>query len=60
MPLFVRHVLGVSDINATQRCAISYRSYLDGTSAYRSIVDQIKARHPDLTVYDPTSVLCEP
>jgi peptidoglycan/LPS O-acetylase OafA/YrhL len=57
---FVRHVLGVSDINPAQRCAISYRSYLDGTSAYRSIVDQIKARHPDLTVYDPTSVLCDP
>ncbi|SDG51421.1 Peptidoglycan/LPS O-acetylase OafA/YrhL, contains acyltransferase and SGNH-hydrolase domains [Paraburkholderia phenazinium] len=56
---FVRHLLGVSDINATQRCAISYRSYLDGTSAYRSIVDQIKAHHPDLTLYDPTSVLCD-
>ncbi|WP_406867163.1 acyltransferase family protein [Paraburkholderia fungorum] len=57
---FVRHVLGVSDINPAQRCAISYRSYLDGTSAYRSVVDQMKARHPDLTVYDPTSVLCDP
>lgn len=57
---FVRHVLGVSDIDPAQRCAISYRSYLDGTSTYRSIVDQIKARHPDLTVFDPTSVLCDP
>ncbi len=56
---FVHRVLGVSDLNAAQRCAISYRSYLDRTSAYRSIVDQIKARHPDLTVYDPTSVLCD-
>lgn len=54
---FVRHVLGVSDLNAAQRCAISYRSYLEGTSAYRAIVDQLIARHLDLTVYDPTSVL---
>ncbi|CAE6696007.1 hypothetical protein R69619_00482 [Paraburkholderia nemoris] len=56
---FVRHVLGVSDLNAAQRCALSYPSYLDGTSVYRSIVDHIKARHPALTVYDPTSVLCD-
>jgi hypothetical protein len=56
---FVRRVLGVSNLAAAQRCAISYRSYLDGTSAYRSTLDQIKARHPDLTVYDPTSVLCD-
>jgi peptidoglycan/LPS O-acetylase OafA/YrhL len=55
----VRHVLGVSNIDPAQRCAISYRNYLDGTSAYRSIVDQIKARHPDLIVYDPMSVLCD-
>jgi hypothetical protein len=29
--LFVRHVLGVSDLDAAQHCAISYRSHLDGT-----------------------------
>lgn len=55
---FVRHMLGVSNLSAAQRCAISYRAYLDGTDAYRGIIDQLKQRHPDLTIYEPALVLC--
>jgi peptidoglycan/LPS O-acetylase OafA/YrhL len=55
----VRHLLGVSDLDAAQRCAISYRSYLDSTAFYRAIIEHLRARYPNLIIYDPTSVLCD-
>ncbi|WP_321932223.1 SGNH hydrolase domain-containing protein [Paraburkholderia guartelaensis] len=55
----VRHIPGMSNLSAAQRCAISYRSDFDGTDAYRAIIDQVKQRHPDLMVYEPASVLCD-
>ncbi|MFL9888117.1 acyltransferase family protein [Paraburkholderia agricolaris] len=55
----VRHLLGVTDLGATQRCAISYRSYLENTAAYHAIVEQLTARRPDPTFFDPANVLCD-
>ncbi|RKP43271.1 acyltransferase family protein [Trinickia fusca] len=56
---FVQQALGVANPNATKRCAITYSSHVDSTVAYRTIIDQLEKRHPDLVVYDPTPVLCD-
>lgn len=55
----VRHALGVTDMGAAQRCAITYRSHVEEIAPYMALVQQIKSRHPDLLVYDPAQVLCD-
>lgn len=55
----VRRMLGVTNLTAAERCAIPYRSHVAAMAPYRAIVNQLKARHPDLLVYDPAPVLCD-
>ncbi|CAB3788222.1 acyltransferase family protein [Pararobbsia alpina] len=55
----VRAALGVTAINASAKCAISYQKNLSRTTSYRAVIEQVKQRHPDLLVYDPASVLCD-
>lgn len=40
-------------------CAISYSEHLNGTRAYRQFTGELQRLHPDLTVYDPTPLLCD-
>jgi hypothetical protein len=41
------------------RCTIRYSDHLAGTRAYRQFVVELKRLHPDLTIYDPTPLLCD-
>lgn len=41
------------------RCTISYSDHLAGTQAYRQFIGKLKRLHPDLTIYDPTPLLCD-
>lgn len=41
------------------RCTIRYADHLAGTLTYRQFVGELKRLHPDLTVYDPTPLLCD-
>jgi len=40
-------------------CTIRYTDHLAGTQAYRQFVAKLQQRHPGLTVYDPTPLLCD-
>lgn len=41
------------------RCTIRYSDHLAGTRAYQQFVVELKRLHPDLTIYDPTPLLCD-
>jgi peptidoglycan/LPS O-acetylase OafA/YrhL len=41
------------------RCTIRYTDHLAGTGAYRQFVAALAKNHPQLTVYDPTPLLCD-
>ncbi|MFL9867286.1 acyltransferase family protein [Paraburkholderia fungorum] len=56
---FVRHALGVTDMSAAQRCAISYREHVVRKASFQDLIDRLRQRHPDLLVYDPAAVLCD-
>jgi peptidoglycan/LPS O-acetylase OafA/YrhL len=56
---FVRHALGVADLSADKRCAISYSSHVERMAPYQALVDALRERHPELLVYDPAQVLCD-
>ena len=56
---FVRHALGVTDMSAAQRCAITYQSHVEAMAPYMALVQQLEKRHPNLLVYDPAQVLCD-
>jgi peptidoglycan/LPS O-acetylase OafA/YrhL len=56
---WVRHLLGVGDVGAAERCAMPYTTYLARTATYRDLMDQVKQRHPGLFVYDLAPVLCD-
>ncbi|RBB36790.1 acyltransferase [Burkholderia reimsis] len=56
---FVRYALGVTDMSAAQRCAISYRDHVIRMAPFTALVDELKRRHPALLVYDPASALCD-
>ncbi len=56
---FVRHALGVTDMSAAQRCAISYREHVVRMAPFQAVIDRLKQRHPDLLVYDPAAALCD-
>jgi peptidoglycan/LPS O-acetylase OafA/YrhL len=56
---FMRAVLGVSAVSANERCAISYDRHLKRMAAYRTLIDELQRRHPELLVYDPARVLCD-
>jgi len=55
----VRRALGVSSMTAAQRCAITYQNHVKAMAPYRTLIDQLQKRHPDLLVYDPAGVLCD-
>ncbi|WP_260858598.1 acyltransferase family protein [Paraburkholderia sp. BCC1885] len=55
----VRRALGVTNLGAAKRCAISYSSHVQSTAAYRAIVGQLEKHHPRMQVYDPAAVLCD-
>lgn len=55
----VRHALGVADMSAAQRCAISYREHVARMAPFTALVEELKRHHPALFVYDPASVLCD-
>lgn len=40
-------------------CTLDYAAHLAGTRPYRQFVETLKQRHPALTVYDPTPLLCD-
>jgi peptidoglycan/LPS O-acetylase OafA/YrhL len=40
-------------------CTIRYDEQLSGTYAYQLFVDKLKSLHPNLTVYNPTPLLCD-
>lgn len=40
-------------------CTIRYTDHLAGTQAYRQFIGALQQRHPGLTVYDPTPLLCD-
>ncbi len=56
---FVRHALGVTDMDAAQRCAIGYREHVARIAPFHALVDELKQRHPTLLVYDPAAALCD-
>lgn len=56
---FVRHLLGVTDMSAAQRCAIGYREHVARMAPFQALIDQLKMRHPALLVYDPAPALCD-
>ena len=41
------------------RCTIRYTDHLAGTGAYRQFVAALAKNHPQLTVYEPTPLLCD-
>ncbi len=41
------------------RCTISYQEHVRGTAPYRALVQAVQAQHPELTVFDPTPLLCD-
>jgi hypothetical protein len=41
------------------RCTLRYRDHLAGTQPYRQLIAALQQRHPKLTVYDPTPLLCD-
>lgn len=41
------------------RCTIRYDEQVSGTHIYQLFVEKLKNLHPDLTVYDPTPLLCD-
>lgn len=41
------------------RCTIRHTEHLAGTRAYRQFILELQRLHPDLTVYDPTPLLCD-
>lgn len=55
----VRVALGVNHVSAAGRCAITYSSHLSSIAPYRTMVEKLKKRHPDLVVFDPAPVLCD-
>jgi peptidoglycan/LPS O-acetylase OafA/YrhL len=40
-------------------CTIRYTDHLAGTQVYRQFVNELKRLHPELTVYDPSPLLCD-
>lgn len=40
-------------------CTIQYTDHLAGTRAYRQFIGELQRLHPNLTVYDPTPLLCD-
>ncbi|HGL5380500.1 TPA: acyltransferase family protein [Burkholderia cenocepacia] len=56
---FLRRALGVTDMSAAQRCAISYREHVARTKQFTALVDALKRRHSALLVYDPANALCD-
>lgn len=55
----VTRTLGVTNLSAADRCAISYRTHVARTATYSALIHQLKLRHPELIVYDPAPVLCD-
>ncbi len=40
------------------RCDIHYTDHLEGTGPYRQFIRDLAAANPNLTIYDPTPLLC--
>jgi len=40
-------------------CSIRYSDHMAGTQTYRLFIAELKRLHPDLTIYDPTPLLCD-
>lgn len=40
-------------------CTVRYSDHLAGTQAYRAFIAKLQSLHPNLTVYDPTPLLCD-
>lgn len=45
--------------NPNARCTIRYADHLAGTKVYRQFAADILKANPSLTIYDPTSLLCD-
>jgi peptidoglycan/LPS O-acetylase OafA/YrhL len=58
-PSLVLRTLDAAPRSPNDRCAISYRTHLKDTQQYRTLIDQLQRRHPQLLVYDPAGVLCD-
>jgi peptidoglycan/LPS O-acetylase OafA/YrhL len=41
------------------RCSISYKQYQSDSQRYFDLIGDLKNRHPNLYVYDPTPLLCD-
>jgi len=41
------------------RCSMSYTDHLAGVRLYHQFAEELKRQHPNLTVYDPTPLLCD-
>lgn len=41
------------------RCTVRYSEHLAGTRPYLQFVDALKAKHPQLQVFDPAPLLCD-
>jgi hypothetical protein len=44
---------------ANPYCTVRYTDHLQGTRAYQEFVQRLKARNPDVLVFDPTPLLCD-
>jgi peptidoglycan/LPS O-acetylase OafA/YrhL len=40
-------------------CTITYAEYLESAKDYLSVIGKLRARHPELIVYDPAPLLCD-
>ncbi|MDR5856735.1 acyltransferase family protein [Caballeronia sp. LZ062] len=56
----VRKSLGVDRAGSSApRCTVSYDAHLAATAAYRSIMTILHDRHPEVSFFDPATVLCD-
>jgi peptidoglycan/LPS O-acetylase OafA/YrhL len=56
----IRWIIGLrQDSTQVTRCDRPLDSYLSETRAYRAMIAQLVARHPEVLIYDPTPVLCD-
>jgi len=56
----VRTALALGNRSSAARCDLSYADYLKQRQALDQLIMQIEHRHPNMIVYDPGPVLCDP
>ncbi|MBK5169389.1 acyltransferase [Burkholderia sp. R-70211] len=56
----VRELLSASGAgSAASKCSIPYAAYLASTLEYRALIAKLRAMHPDVLIFDPSTVLCD-